>query len=245
MAKHLTTISRLKSEFSIQLEEGMLIFDQNSGAEKELQLDNLISTFEYRYNYNSRYVCFVDDRNVYLSLCSTKVIDTLEDHKIKHENFMMPLSENETLKYQQFRVSSMSERLAKAEKEDFIKDCVDFSKKNGIFSVNPKILAKCFEIPDEGMDVIRNGAIITYWPYISCRHSIDDIEFIGKYCAHNGKVIFVNRDGRTYIAKGYGIIYELEKSGFRQRKMFVPLSYGEAILDDSLADTWFNIETIK
>ena len=245
MAKHLTTMKRIKTEFSIQLEEGMLVFDQNSGAEKELLLENLIKNFDYRYNFNSRYVCFVDERNVYLSLNSPKILDTLEDHRIKQDNFMMPLSESETLKYQQSRVSFMAERIADAEKQDFIKDCIAFSKVNGIFSVNSKTLNKCFEIPDEGIDVVRDGAIITYWPYISCRHSVDDIEFIGKYCAHNGKVIFVNRDGRTYIAKGYGIIYELEKSGFHLKKMFVPLSYNETILDDSLDKAWSSIEVLK
>jgi hypothetical protein len=54
-------------------------------------------------------------------------------------------------------------------------------------------------------------------------------------------VVFVYRDGHTYVTKRYRIISELREAGYRETGMFVPFSNGEEILDPDLREKWESI----
>jgi hypothetical protein len=61
---------------------------------------------------------------------------------------------------------------------------------------------------------------------------------LGRFCTNNGKVVFVYRDGHTYVFRGYRIVDELRNAGYKEAGLFVPFSNGEQITDPYLADQW-------
>ena len=67
------------------------------------------------------------------------------------------------------------------------------------------------------------------------------VEKIGHYCTNNGRVVFVYRDGHTYVTRGYWIKRELDKAGYKESSLFVPFSNGEQITDSFLAREWERI----
>jgi hypothetical protein len=55
---------------------------------------------------------------------------------------------------------------------------------------------------------------------------------------NNGIVVFVYRDGHTYVTKGYKVIQHLCDAGYREKCMFVPFSNGEEIMHDGFRAKW-------
>lgn len=95
-------------------------------------------------------------------------------------------------------------------------------------------MERCFKIPRSGVPVKHLYYEDTVYP--ACSETMLDCtvaDKLGSYCTNNGKVVFVYRDGHTYVAKGYWIVSELGKSG-----LFVPFSNGEQITDLGLASQW-------
>ena len=64
---------------------------------------------------------------------------------------------------------------------------------------------------------------------------------VGTYYGNNGVVVFVYRDGRTYVHRGYKILNELHAAGYREEGQFVPFSNGEEIKDDGLRESWLKL----
>lgn len=240
--KHSLTLAELKRDYAIKLEDGMIIINQETSFENEVNIENLIKKYDYCYSQNEKYVCFIDEKEVFITFKNQYVIDFLEDHKFKAENFIMPLSEDNVLKYQKVRMNKVKERLNDVLEQQFSNYCIKYCEENGIFSLAKEQIENCFEIPEKGITVKRKMGIIQYMPFLQPKNfDKKQFEMLGKYNAHNGRVSFVYRDGKTYIAKGYAIIYELEKAGYQRANMLVPISNGEEIINPELRALWEKI----
>ncbi len=56
-----------------------------------------------------------------------------------------------------------------------------------------------------------------------------------------GNVVFVHYDGHTYVTKGYWILDELRRAGYKESDLDVPFNNGERIIDPYLAAQWERI----
>ena len=81
--------------------------------------------------------------------------------------------------------------------------------------------------------------ILSTYPVIT-QFKLDTLarDSLGTYYMNNGIVVFVYRDGRTYVTKGYKVIQYLNNAGYRERCMFVPFSNGEEIMHDAFRAKW-------
>ena len=62
---------------------------------------------------------------------------------------------------------------------------------------------------------------------------------LGTYCQNNGRVVFVDDKGDTYVTPHCVEVIEiLEAAGYRPGSLFVPLSNGERIVNDELRAKW-------
>lgn len=125
---------------------------------------------------------------------------------------------------------------------DYEDACRAFADQHGFGEIAKDSLAICLRIPPSGMMVQRRDFIkILYSPVVSEERWITDRakKRIGGYAEDNGIVVFVYRDGHTYVAKGTGIIAELKRAGYEERPMNVPLSSAdEQIMSPYLRETW-------
>lgn len=113
--------------------------------------------------------------------------------------------------------------------------CEEWCDEHCIEALTEDVLAKCFEMPESGV-VAKNLLYETELHPVKL-YNVDSTR-IGKYCYNNGKVVFVYRDGRTFVAKGYGILDLLEAAGYQRGSLFVPFSNGEVPTDSRIAKFW-------
>ena len=118
-------------------------------------------------------------------------------------------------------------------------DCTKWCNDHGIGKLSQETMKHCFMIPHEGVRVKHLHFESVCYPALSeSRLDHFTIDMLGRYCTNNGKVVFVYRDGHTYVANGYWILDELRATGYRLSGLFVPFSNGEQIVDPSLATQW-------
>lgn len=151
---------------------------------------------------------------------------------------------------------------------EFIGECEAFCDTNNIRKLSDEILEKCLEIPKDGIaisiDTARNehnphvvgfrGVLANdperkkmkthktvYYPEIKItgEHFNNRVaRKLGTYCTNNGKVVFVYRNGKTYVSKFYDVVKALQEAGYIKVPMLVPLSHGEVITDPDLKAKW-------
>lgn len=132
---------------------------------------------------------------------------------------------------------------SQTQSEIFAKDCRHYSFTHHIREVNPIALRNCFRIPDKGIDVsyVNSDNIYTHFPILNSECHFDESEmgpYLGKYCTNNGITVFVDWEGRTYVAKGMWIFHALNCAGFIKADLEVPLSNGERIIDPVIRTYW-------
>ena len=103
-------------------------------------------------------------------------------------------------------------------------------------------MKKSFLIPNEGLRV-KHVCYETFTYPIITQLKLDNLarDSLGTYYMNNGIVVFVYRDGHTYVTKGYKVIKHLCDAGYREKCMFVPFSNGEEIMHDGFRAKWESI----
>ena len=126
--------------------------------------------------------------------------------------------------------------------EDFVEDCASYCDEHYIGTISDETLRNCFEMPATGVKVKHLYFEDCYYPIINsnCFDS-ETVNHIGHFCTNNGRVVFVYRNGKTYVAKGYKILDELRAAGYTESGLFVPFSNGEQIQDSVLNARWESI----
>lgn len=157
------------------------------------------------------------------------------------KSFYVPFSNGDyPLKYQ-YQWNCLRNAAHESYKADFVADCEEYCNKHHIGAISKEIIENCFEMPEMGVQVKHIYYEDVYYPIMNQTCLDCRCEKLGTFCYNNGRVVFVYRNGKTYVAKGYKIIAELEAAGFSKAGLFVPFSNGETIINPALRQRWDSI----
>lgn len=199
--------------------------------------------FRGKYGYNNSTIAFVADDEYYVTPFTREDISAVRNAGLRYDSSMyVPFSSGQYPKFQKEKWDQLREAASESYRRDFEVDCGVWYEKHNIRPLSIEILKKCFRIPINGIEVThpRNEKPYFVHPlcgtesYIDC--TINDI--LGKWCNNNSRVVFINNDGHTYIAKGYWIVGYLKAAGYKEGDLWVPFSNGESIVNPALAAQW-------
>lgn len=157
--------------------------------------------------------------------------------------FYVPFSNGDYPKAEQFKWNAIREKARQSYKEDFVSDCEAYCDERHIGTISEETLDNCFEMPENGVRVKHLYFEDTYYPIMNQSCLDCRCDNLGHFCSNNGRVVFVYRNGKTYVAKGYKILDELRVAGYTKSGLFVPFSNGEQIQDCVLKARWESITT--
>ena len=229
----------LKKDGSVRVYPGMVAVFPQFHQEEALNLSELAPKFNGRFATNNSTVCFVTDGEIYATPYTRSALSTLNAAGFIRDCFYVPFSNGDYPKSEQYKWTALREKAHKSYEEDFISDCNAFCDKNNIGCISEETLKNCFQMPMDGVKVKHLYYEDCYFPILTstCLDCIA-VERIGKFCTNNGRVVFVYRNGKTYVAKGYKILSELRAAGYKESGLFVPFSNGEVIQDPVLKARW-------
>lgn len=238
MAKQIESIGSLK-ENSIHIYSGMISVSPSEASESEINMANAINKFNNCYAVKRPTVCFISDGIAYATPYTDKLIRSLKAAGLKEKEFYVPFSEGDYPKNEATRWVILKKKAIQTYVEDFIEDCTTYSDKHGIRILSEETLKGCLEVPFMGIAIVGLNYETCYYPILNVGISKETIaKYIGTYDMYNNTVIFVYRNGKTYITKGGHITDELKKAGYTRQKTFVPLAHGEKIKDKELQKEW-------
>lgn len=231
----------LKKE-AVRVYTGMISVWPLFSKEEPLKLSGMIPKFNGCYAMNNSTVCFISDNEIFVTPYTRLAIRTLHSAGFCKESFPVPFSNGEYPKSEKTKWDSLCTKARLARSEDFAQDCVSYCDDHNIGTIRGETLQNCFEMPIAGVKVNWHNVEQCLYPIISflCL-DYHAAEYIGHFCTNNGKVVFVYRNGKTYVTKGYKILDELREAGYVESSLFVPFSNGERILDDNLRERWESI----
>lgn len=229
-------------EGAVKVYDGMIAVYPQFAKESTLDISELTPKFNGCYAMNNSTVCFVSDDEVFVTPYTRLAIRSLDAAGFTQNCFYVPFSNGDYPKSEQFKWDSLWEKACKYHEEEFVEDCISYCDEHHIGTISDEILGNCFEMPATGVKVKHFYYESCYYPIIN-NDCLDCIaaENIGHFCTNNGKVVFVYRNGKTYVTKGYKILNELRAAGYTEAGLFVPFSNGEQILDENLRARWESI----
>lgn len=227
---------------SIRVTPDTIVVYPQFAQEGTANVSEIVPKFPGRYAMNNSTVAFVYNNSFYVTPYTRQAMNALKANKFREDSFCVPFSNWDYPKNEYSKWSDLLQKAHKSYEEDFVDDCEKFCDKHDIGVISEETLKNCFMIPDEGVKVRRLYYENCYYPTIR-NYCLDcnTAEKLGTYCTNNGRVVFVYRDGHTYVTKRYRIISELREAGYRETGMFVPFSNGEEILDPDLREKWESI----
>lgn len=206
-----------------------------------IDMTEIGSKFNDAYCINNSTICFVVDHEVFVTPYTREAMATIKKAGLAKKDFYVPFSNWDYPKNEEAKWSFLCKTARESYRRDFENDCIKWCDQHNISGLDDEILKHCFRMPLRGVSV-RSGCFEdTYYPI--CHESCMDatvINKLGRYCTNNSIVVFVHNDGRTYVTRGYWILEELYKAGYRESNLFVPFSNGEKIIDPTLAAEWKN-----
>ena len=224
---------------SVRVIPGMIAVYPQWGKEEEINVMELVPKFNGRYASNNSTVSFVHNGSFYVTPYTRKAVETLRENGFTSDYFFVPFSNWDYPKAEKDRWEQLRMKARESYEEDFVSDCNRFCDEHGFGKISEGTLQRCFKMPSTGVRVKHLYYEDCYYPIINnlCLDCIG-VERIGHYCSNNGRVVFVYRDGGTYVAKGYRILEDLRSAGYKEMRMFVPFSNGEQIQDPVLRTRW-------
>lgn len=243
MAKKTTEIIETIKNESIQLYNGMVAVFSVSGKEVKLDVDWAPMFNEY-YTVENSTAVFVHEEVAYATAYRRDIIKALIECGFREEQFHIPLSKDCYPKYEKDRWMEIIETANCYSLTTFAQRVADYCDRHDIGTLMDETLQNCFQIPETGIKVKKANYRDIYYPLLfsDSRFETERLSKVGGFCTNKGNVIFVYRDGKTYVTKGYNIIPELRNAGYIELNMFVPFSNHEEITDCELKRRW---EAIK
>lgn len=195
------------------------------------------------YAVNNSTLAYVHENLLYITPYTRAAIRILTVCGFEKEEFFVPYSDGDSFpKVKESQWKKLLKMANKQYEEEFLEDCATYCDVHDIGKIDSRILKNCFVIPKNGIKIKTPFYEDMYYPIISeSMFNAESIDKLGKYFSNNGRVVFVYRDGKTYVTKGYKIIDYLEAAGYRESGLFVPFSNGETIIDPNLAKKWNKI----
>lgn len=238
------TIATLKENESIRIYPGMIVVFPQLEQEGTLNASEIKSKFNGCYAVNNSTICFVSENEMFVTPYTKRTIASLHHAGFHEEYFYVPFSNWDYPKNECAKWESLCKAAKKEYENDFVEECVTYCDKLNIGTISDETLQNCFEIPSTGVKVKHFYYEDCYYPILDFTMEFDctAVECIGHFCTNNGKVVFVYRNGKTYVTKGYKILDELKSAGYTEMGLFVPFSNGEEIIDPILRKSWESIK---
>lgn len=235
------TLESLK-ENSVRVYSGMITFSPQFSQEETLNVSEIVPKFPGCFAMNNSTVAFIDAGDFFVTPFTRTVLRSLRAAGFREEHFFVPFSNWDYPKSEQVKWTSLRKRAQDSCIEAFVEDCNDYCDKHHIGALSEDTLRNCFQMPTTGVQVKHHHFDDCYYPIINnfCL-DCNAVDRIGKFCTNNGRVVFVYRDGKTYVTKGYKITAELRVAGYSESRLFVPFSNGETIVDFYLQNKWDSI----
>ena len=243
--KNIITMKSIE-EGSIRIYSGMIaVWPQLSNYEDVITVDGLSPKFNGCYAANnSTMIVVASGSEILVTPYMRDKEEFLKGEGFYKKDFYVPFSNGEYPKKEKEKWKSLCREAEESRAVEFTRDSISYCEKNHIGKLSEDIINKCFEMPSTGVQVRNVYYEDRYYPVINSKY-LDRIDLLGCFCYNNGKVIFVYRNGKTYVAKGYKLIEKLEEAGYTKSGMFVPFSNGEEILDPFLKRKWESIPKIS
>lgn len=240
MAKTIA-METLKKE-SVRVYTGMTVVFPQFQKEDTLNISGLVPKFNGCYAVNNSTVCYVADDEVYVTPYTRSNMATLREAYFMEKYFYVPFSNWDYPKTEEVKWTMLRNKAQAAYAAEFVSDCIKWCDEHHIGTLSDEILENCFEMPADGVKVKHLYFEECFYPIV--RGTCLDctvVDKLGKYCTNNGRVVFVYRDGKTYVTRGYGILQALRAAGYTEGGLFVPFSNGEEILNFGLKARWESI----
>lgn len=201
-----------------------------------------VAKFPGCYASNNSTLAYVKGSTLYVTPFTMAAYKCLKENGFTENSFYVPFSNGDYPTLEKARWEELREMAKNEYEEEFTEECITYCEEHGIGELAEETLSKCLQIPKTGVLAKRFNFESVYYPAITS--TILDcvgIDRIGSFCYNNGKVVFVYRDGKTYVTKGYKILNLLREAGYKEKGLFVPFSNGEQILDPDLAAKWASL----
>lgn len=194
------------------------------------------------YAATSSIILFCDEGVGYVTPFNKGAKALLESEGFKERDLYVPFSRWEYPKDEMLHHKWDSLRVAnyRTLAEEFREDCEEYCNVKGIAKPLPnEVLAHCYNVPKDGVKIRWYGDDVTLYPAISGIFMDPVIKTrLGIFANRNGKVAFVYRDSKTFIAKGYWIIPYLRQAGYVPGSLAVAFTNGEEIIDPVQKKIW-------
>lgn len=243
MANMYTSLENLIKD-SVKVYDGMIAVWPQYGKEETVNFD--CATF----NGDSKVCCsnngtlaFGFDGNLYVTPSTRKAWRILEEEGFVEKYFYVPFSNGDYPVKEQWTWDNLKAKAETTRYEEFLDDCAKYCDKQGVGKVDESILSNALEIPHKGIRIRHLGYESRVYPVInSILLDSYSAEKLGAYCCNNGRVVFITREAKTFVTKGYKILNSLREAGYKETSIFVPFSNGEEILDSEYASKWASIK---
>lgn len=233
-------LERLK-ENSIRINGTIVVcWPQHSNEEEVLNMNETVEMFSDFYSMNNSVVCFVSDGAAFVTPYTREVEEALRAAGMSKADFYVPFSNWDYPKFEKEKWESLCRLAMVAHHYEFEMDCINYCNKHGIGELSDETMKRCFRIPYDGVAISHPDMSDTIYPACGDERCMDCtvVDKLGRYCTNNSRVVFIYRDGHTYVTKGYSIVDELRRAGYIRGELFVPFSNGEKIIDSVLAAQW-------
>ena len=205
-------------------------------------MNEAISKFPSCYATNNSTIAFIYESRFFVTPYTRKAIKTLDQAGFTRTCFYVPFSNWDYPKERQAKWEYLRAQAQKSYMDDYHDDCEAWCNEHSIGVLPEKVLSRCFKMPRNGVPIKFHGVENTYYPIFNGT-LLDAVAIakIGRFCTNNGKVVFMYRDGETYVTAGYWILKYLREANYKEEGIFVPFSNGEEITDPKLAAMWENV----
>jgi hypothetical protein len=200
------------------------------------------------YCQNNGKVVFVNDEGkTFVTPYCSEVRDILDAAGYRQGSLFVPLSNGEDIvddklnEKWNFMVTDARNKLMARIKEENLARFKTIAEEKGVKTLPQGAYDKSLEIPQDGLETVSlmSGPFIT-----SPVYEFQVPEHLGKYCQNNGRVVFVDEQGKTWVTPFcFEVSSMLRDAGYREGSIFVPLSNGEEIKDPVIAQRWESLCT--
>lgn len=232
---------------AIRIDSNTRVATPNSSKEETLDVDGLKSRFNKHFSVRALTVCIVLGDAVYAAPYTRKLVRELEKLGFVEKSFGVPFCDETRPVTHQKVWNGLLDQAHESYAIDFVNDCDSHCDSHNIGKIDSEILEACFEMPFSGVTVERFGKKDCYHPIVHPLYDFDTVKkLIGHFYYGDNKVVFCYRDGKTYVAKGYGILKVLVNAGYVAFNQDLPVPFSdenEVILNPTLKARW--ISTIE
>jgi hypothetical protein len=201
-----------------------------------------------KYCWNNGKVAFVTrDGSYYVTPYCFDVAEYLRANGYVEGSLFVPFSngdvpEDETLRAEWKNLVDGARALHdERDAQERANKCAEYTRQKGLEELPEEVYGMCLQIPKEGL-------AYSLWGQEGRCYPVDDYqlkEVLGTYCQNNGRVVFVDDKGNTYVTPFCEEIRDaLSASRYREGSIYVPLSNGEELLDPTVNAQWKNMTTL-